>query len=101
MATDQLISRNGTITNTTALTATEKAITVPAGSKRAYLKCRDATVSWKYSFEITETATNYVTVNAGGAWQEEDLGLDPENGDTIYVLQASGGSLVFELEAWK
>jgi|GEM_PF-6547863 len=98
---DQLISRAVTITNTTAVTATEKAVVIPAGTKRAFIKCRDATVSWKYAFISTNTATIYVTVPAGGSWSETSLNLDPEDGLTIYVLQASGGSLVFEGEFWK
>ena len=96
-----LISTSVTLVNTVTVTATEKTISIPAGTKQLFIKLRDASVSWVYSFTATGTTTLYRTVPAGGELQLTNLQLHSQTGLKLYVSQSSGGDLVLEQEYWK
>jgi hypothetical protein len=96
MATSPLVGTDPAITNTDAITATPTEIELPASTKQWSLVCENKSVAWVWAWSSGGTANAKESVPAGGQAFMDNVDL---TGKSIFVLQASGGTLEFQLSA--
>lgn len=83
------------IINQTIAAATETALAIPSLTSRFTLTAR--TGSLRVAWAIGQTATNYLTVYAGGVYEQDRL--DKNSSFTIYLYSPNGTTI--ELETWQ
>lgn len=89
-------SEDATIYNiSVTLANTEISQALTTGTKRLAIRARTG-AKIQFSFNATESSTNYYTIPEGNEWDEEELNL---NGKTIY-LQCNKVPTVVEILEW-
>lgn len=97
VVTNPEVSVNPVIANVSIPTAnTEVSYLLPAGTKKFYIKLREANANMKVAYIVGESGTTYVTVHRGN-WYGEDTLTVPLT--TIY-FQADIASQVAEIVSW-
>ena len=93
----QIVGRP-TIANVAMTTGGEEySYDIPAGTKRFEIKLRALNALMQLGFVEGESATNYITINYGDRYIEEDVKAGPI---TLY-FQSSSASQVAEIKTWK
>lgn len=88
---------NPTITNVPMAAAnTEYSYALPAGTKKFYIKLREALPHIKLAYNAGESGTTYVTVPAGNFWSDDQL---TTTAITLY-FQSNVAGQVAEIVSW-
>lgn len=87
------------IQNVTAILAnTEYIVVVPMNAKRFIIKIRGGNSKGQLSFQVGQSATNYVTIEYGNCYKEDGLSL---NSNLNLYVQTNKANQIIELLTWE